>query len=623
MKKMKKLASLILAVVMVLSMTVAAFAAGNTNVDNPNEEKHTITIQNVNAGHNYQAYQIFRGDYFEEKLSNITWGYGVNGDALLVALKADDDLKDYFKDCDSAEAVAKVLSEHKELIEVSGTVDKFAKLVNANLTDEKFQTSYDDDNPPMYNMVDEKYDYVINVTGQGYYLVKDVDGKVDGNDDAYTRYIMQVVKDITVVAKAETPTVDKKIVVDNDKVESNTAAIGQDVYYEITGNVPDYTGYDKYFYVITDTLSKGLTKEDTTVEVTVGGTTLTQGNPNSETGDYYVYREFDETTKETTFQIAFADIKSYTKGAAVVVKYSATVNEDAEIGNDKGNLNTVNLTYSNNPNFEYDGKNEPGKPGIPDSNVPTGVSPDEKTLTFVAEIDISKTKEDGTALAGAQFTLTGVSKQIEKQVVNEFEPDDDGEYYKLKDGTYTTDDPQPEVTDPTTGEVIKESNEHLYESTTQKYKLTEKISDSIYLEKVEMTATSDKDGKLQFKGLGAGVYTIEETIVPDGYNKAPNVIVEIKCDVPDAVVEGNETAKWSVGNLTSTHLDDKGETVKDASLTRVEDGKSVIGLYNVTIVNVSGALLPSTGGIGTTIFYAVGIILMAGAVFFVVRKRRA
>ena len=149
------------------------------------------------------------------------------------------------------------------------------------------------------------------------------------------------------------------------------------------------------------------------------------------------------------------------------------------------------------------------------------------------------------------------------------------------------------------------------------------ISDSIYLEKVEMTATSDKDGKLQFKGLGAGVYTIEETIVPDGYNKAPNVIVEIKCDVPDAVVEGNETAKWSVGNLTSTHLDDKGETVKDASLTRVEDGKSVIGLYNVTIVNVSGALLPSTGGIGTTIFYAVGIILMAGAVFFVVRKRRA
>ena len=73
MKKMKKLASLILAVVMVLSMTVAAFA-DNTVAGNGN---FSITLDSK-SDHIYRAYQIFTGDLLEENstktLSNVKWG---------------------------------------------------------------------------------------------------------------------------------------------------------------------------------------------------------------------------------------------------------------------------------------------------------------------------------------------------------------------------------------------------------------------------------------------------------------------------------------------------------------------------------------------------------------------
>ena len=58
-----------------------------------------------------------------------------------------------------------------------------------------------------------------------------------------------------------------------------------------------------------------------------------------------------------------------------------------------------------------------------------------------------------------------------------------------------------------------------------------------------------------------------------------------------------------------------GENATADNLAALTDNKSV--------ENVAGTKLPSTGGIGTTIFYAAGIILMAGAVFFIVRRKRA
>ena len=88
MKRIKRIASLLLALVMVIAMALPVMAADN------NTHKITVT-QNAadKTEHTYDAYQIFKGDLAEKDekkvLSNIEWGAGVNGDALLTALKAD------------------------------------------------------------------------------------------------------------------------------------------------------------------------------------------------------------------------------------------------------------------------------------------------------------------------------------------------------------------------------------------------------------------------------------------------------------------------------------------------------------------------------------------------------
>ncbi len=601
MKRVKKLASLLLALVMVLSMTVTAFAAQTETAKGEGEFK--ITLTSDKPGHQYTAYQVFKGDLVvktegstETKvLSNIEWGDDINTTDLIADLKADAALEPVLgalEDTASAADVAEALTGQEN---DSAVAQAFANVIAKHVkTDAAGVTSTEK------KTEDEKTTgYEISSLKAGYYLVKETTENV-ADGDAYSRYILEVVADVTTEVKAETPTIEKKIVEGANRVDANNAGIGQVVSYEIKGTVPDTTGYEKYFYVINDTLSAGLTFNNDVV-VTVGGNPLTVNN------DYYLYTGDD--ADGNTFQVAFKNIKDFTAGDEIVVTYSATVNADAVIG-ETGNPNTVTLTYSNNPTSDEKGE---GKPGKPDSKVPTGETPEDKTVTYVAKIEITKTKEGGEVLPGAEFTLTGTSKQTVLENREYFEVSEDGTYYLLKDGTYTEEAPQKEVTDGE-GNVTTESNENLYVNPSVKYEKKSVTTTTEMDAPVKLVAVSDENGKLTFGGLGAGVYTIEETGVPAGYNKAENIVVDIQCTVPTVIEDGSETATWTLGDATTKILVDGVEkaaaTVKGA-------------VYALTIVNMTGAQLPSTGGMGTTIFYAAGIILMAGAVFFVIRRRRA
>lgn len=216
MKRVKRIVSILLAAVLVLGMSVTAFAADTLT--------HTITVQQNSddkTKHTYEAYQIFKGDLVEtdgnKVLSNIEWGSGVDGSKLLEALKGetafnDEENNNAFKDCETAAQVAKVLSD-RELFQSSSVdnttlTDTFAKLVEANLSTTVAGSATTKTNED--GEIVETGNVEIEVTGSGYYLVKDKDKSVAG-DGAYTRFMLQVVGDATAVVKSEVPTGDKKV----------------------------------------------------------------------------------------------------------------------------------------------------------------------------------------------------------------------------------------------------------------------------------------------------------------------------------------------------------------------------------------------------------------------------
>ncbi len=631
MKRIKRLASLMLALVMAMAMTVTAFAADNN--------KHTITVtQNAadKTEHTYDAYQIFAGDLAEKEgkmvLSNIIWGKGVNGDALLAALQVDETFNvvgenktNAFAGCKDAADVAEVLGGTAFANSTVGTstlTDAFARVAENNLTDVVAGTATGTGNVE------------ITVTGSGYYLVKDQNGTVDTANGAYTRFMLEVVGDATATVKSEVPSGDKKVYIDDVTTgDANNASIGSHVSYEITSKVPNHVGYNYYYFIMNDTLSEGLTFDGPgSVAVKVGDTVLVQDT------DYYVYTE---NVAPKTFRLAFADIMNYDVGADIVVTYSATINDKAVIGT-TGNPNTWNLQYSNNPDDTFDGErpDDQTKPGLPldETNEALGQTPDEKTLTYVTELDITKYANkvlEANLLAGAEFTLTGTSKQVVLNTVDYYEASENGTYYLLLDGTYTETAPTGTeyveigvgTAETTTGYIKNADGEYviptdtgdyngatlykLVKGTADKYadvntKYTKKTAtETTYVDAdVSIEMTTGADGKIYFKDLGAGEYILTETVTPAGFNTLEPIKITISFTPPASVTDGTEKCTWKV---------------TAEGLTFTDNGS---GVFATDIVNKSGSLLPSTGGIGTTIFYVVGGILVVAAGILLVTKKR-
>lgn len=481
-----------LSLLMAVSMGLTAFAEGQ------NPTTYTLTLKGTATGHTYEAYQIFTGDLSTKEdgtkvlkvLSNVKWGTGVSN-----------------TEAESAADVAKALGD--------GTMTIAQLMEKHTLT------------TPVKTVESAKGSTVISGLAAGYYLVKDQDGTQADKSDAYTEFIVQVVGDTEATVKSGVPTVEKKVKDTNDSEgttsdwqDSADADINDDVQYRITGTMPDnIADYTTYKYVFTDTMSKGLTYTANNAKITIGDKDVT--------GSFteVVTTEKDDTVVTWTC----GNLKGITgvtldKDTKVVVTYSANLNKDAVIGA-AGNPNTVNLTYSNNPNKGGEGE--------------TGKTPDDKNIVFTYKTVVNKVDQDKKSLAGAAFKL-------EK---------------KNSDGNYTT---------------VKEF-------------------------------TAGKETSFEFKGLDDGDYRLTETTTPAGYN----TITPIEFTI--SATHDTEGADPKLTELSGN------ATTGEATFNADKDA----GSLTTDIVNQKGSTLPSTGGIGTTIFYVAGCAMVVLAGVMITARKKA
>jgi len=542
--------TVIFTVFMVMSMSVTAIAAGG--------DDFIITINkptNDKANHTYDGYRIFAGTLAQDgSLTDVTWGAGIaNGDDFIADLKADTTVGSAFESATKASDVAKAL-EGKE--DDGPFMQAFAKVVSANLGAEAFTTK----TSPI----------TVAKANAGYYFIKDTDNSLaDPGYGAYSRFILKVVGNVTMTAKEDVPTFDKNIIEDAKKVKNNTASVGDKVNYQIDSKVPDMTGYTKYFFVVEDTMTDGLTFNND-IKVTIGSSQLAAAA-------YTV-----ESTAHS-FKLVLKDFISYTTGDDIKIEYTATLNTAANI-TEGTNDNTAKLTYSNNPNITPNSTtDEPGPGDV------TGKTPDIKTVTGTSGIQIDKIDgNSGTALSGAKFKIEG--EGVKAVIVNKtvYKQSATGTFYMLKNGTFTTDAPTA-------------ATEKNYDSTTTKYAEVTVDKTLTSTAGINNVGYTDAYGFLSFAGLDAGTYKITELEAPEGYNKLPDTITVIL------------SAQYNAADNRFVWTCKMGTTTVDSQMD---------GCYHFQVANNKGATLPGTGGMGTTIFYVVGGLLIVCAGALLVTKIR-
>lgn len=541
MKRIKKLASLLLAMVMVLAMTMTAFAA---------DGDYTLTINTV-KGHTYKIYQLATGDVSEngQKLSNIAVGANAKTDTTIEKITALE-----------GKSGAELGTAAEALVDTTGT--------------------------PAAEIVAGENGGAESVTlAGGYYVIIDTYSNGNTTDpadgsDSRSRTMVTLVKDTTMTPKNTTIKPDKKIVDENQELDTNEVSIGDVVTYKLSGLVPDMQDFTTFKYVFVDTMSKGLTPTD---DIVVGAEL--SGKVGDKDATFRVTGLETNTDGVTTIRIALLDAISYSddKGAVVQVQITATLNEEAVV-TPGTNPNTVKIDYSNDSNAEYNGEPDFG----PDE--PKGTTPEVTVETYTTELTIKKVDGEGNTLTGAKFKLESTdSVSVGYVTGQEYVEAADGTWYKLVDGAYTQ-------TAPTADTANK------YDSEGKTYKLVDVNKETYEGKAISTEAFVNAEGEVVFTGLGKGHYKLSEVVTPDGYN---SIADDIEFDIT-----WTKDGGFAVENVTDGYV---------ISVTTNNGLGTVLG---AEIENLSGALLPSTGGIGTTIFYVVGGILVIGAGILLVTKKR-
>lgn len=410
----------------------------------------------------------------------------------------------------------------------------------------------------------------------GYYLIKDTTTAGDG--DSVNFHVVKITDGTTaleITQKRDEPTVNKYIKEDSTNTYGKTAdySMDEEIPFRIVGTLPDaadYARYTTYQYTFTDTLTR-MNYVANSLHVYVY-----RGYTNANTlGTKVGELKLDDanvsvTASGTNVTVGFTDLKAVkyaedgitngvVAGDVVVVEYTAKFTADA-VERQYGNPNEVKLTYSNNPNLDSSG------------NPITTTSDTPKDYAYAFTYTLDATKVDSTtnaALGGAGFKIYYKDNS------------DTAHYAVITDG---------KVTD-------WETN----------------IDDATQI-------TTEANGQILVKGLDAGKYYLKETTTPDNYSPIADVEFTISATISSKTGGVAGSNEYEISALSITSRDSNVDVDKKATENLAANKQT--GTVYTNIKNSPTSTLPTTGGIGTKIFYVVGGIMMVASLALLFLKKR-
>ncbi len=496
MKCTRKLASLLLALVMVFALATTAFAQDVTVTGGTG----SITISNAAKGETYTIYKLFDAT--------------VNADGSSIAYTGTipESLKAYFSE-DTNDYIS-ATPEAKDGENMSEGLKTALKAWTATAT----AAATAESDGSALNFKELAYGYYVVTTTQGDQVIS----------------VDSTMPNVTIVDKNSSTPKDL-----SKTASSNDVSIGDTVTYTVSFKTSNYYGAgteakEIVSYTIEDTLPEFLSN------VTVTSIIVDNDGNNATAGDQFgVTAQFANKKIVIDWYDEVNNKFLYDNGATVTITYTAVVTDKAAIDGN-GNTNKVTVTWTTK------GGDEPG---------PDKVETDETIFTYA--IALKKVNNKGNALPGAVFEFPFYVKST---------ADANGAY--------------------------------IYAGTTAGAGLTNQI-------------TTPDSGVIVVKGVKSGSYEITEVTAPAGYNKltAPVTVQAVKTS--------------STSTHTTVYLDKDGNVV-DVSAKEIEVKVDIdtIAATAVVVVNKAGTELPSTGGMGTTVFYVLGAVLVMGAVVLLVTKKR-
>ena len=568
MKAIKKILAILVVLCVVFSCgalaAIAAEPTGSITIQNPGNSNATV------AGKTFKVYKIFDAT---TSGNNTSYSWYKDGGNI--------PFYDFFYGANG------IVGQNVENGNVQGAVEFLAE---KNSGGNNFELSQVAEKLHDY-IVEKNIAYVEKITASdtatsvtvsdlsyGYYLVYD-DTDLSGDGTSAVRsavMLSNVNKDAVITLKANRPQILKQIKKHNEEYGKGTSvSIGDTVTFKITTVVPSHTLYTDYTYYVEDVMHDGLVLDVDSIKVYQNDIELEGDFTLTTTG----------LSEGVDFKVDFTalmnDDDKYEIGDELVIIYDAKVTNAIQA--QKANQNTAKLTYSNDPTAQTS----------------TGSVSDVANV-YSYQFVFTKFAEDthgvltNVRLAGAEFKLFRVVEGQEDQLITFTTIEKTHE--STEEGGQATTYTQYVVAEGSTGSIDTLTTHNKGEAT-------------ISLGHLNMGGHL---GDVSIFGLAEGTYKLVETKAPDGYVIADK---PFKIKIEDQIGE-----LGSVGTLTVTGQYDGaiGNIVNTNGIA-----ESILTVW-AEITNRPGSALPETGGIGTTLFTVLGVILMAGAVaFFISRKRNS